>query len=127
LSLWCQASGLGDEGFRFRRFGAAGLTSLIFFPKPINRRAQSGLHLGLVHRFWTILGGILAGFIILKQLVQGFHSRHLVQAKLLKVAGKTVNQPPLVAIELALPSWILSGFWIVLDNVINGAVKGHEP
>src|SRR5262249_19231729 len=53
------------EGFRFRRFGTAGLTSLVFFSKPINRRAQSGLHLGLVDRFWTILGGILAGLIVL--------------------------------------------------------------
>ena len=40
------------------------LPLLSFFNEP-NRRAHSGLLLGLVHRFWTILGGILAGFIVL--------------------------------------------------------------
>ena len=51
-------------GFLFRRPG---------FPI-INGSAHSGLHLGLVHCFWTILGGILAGFIILEQILQGFHA-----------------------------------------------------
>jgi hypothetical protein len=51
-----------DGGFRFRRSG---------FPimKAHNRRAHSGLQLVLVHRFWSILGGILAGFIILEQVL----------------------------------------------------------
>src|SRR5262249_14905205 len=89
------------EGFRFRRFGTAGLTSLVFFSKPINRRAQSGLHLGLVDRFWTILGGILAGLIVLEQLLQGFHSWDAIQTELLEIPRQRVHQPPLVAIELA--------------------------
>jgi hypothetical protein len=55
----------------------------------------------LVHRFWTILGGIFAGFIVLKKLGQGFHSRNSVEAELLKVAGKRVNQAALIAVELA--------------------------
>jgi hypothetical protein len=38
-----------------------------------NPREQSGLQLRLVHRFWTILSGIFAGFIVLKQVIQGFH------------------------------------------------------
>ena len=78
-----------------------GLPLLSLFQEPINRRAQSGLHLGLVHRFWTILGGILAGFIVLEQVFQGFHLWDSVQAELLKVAGQGVHQPALVAIELA--------------------------
>ena len=61
-------------GFRSDAPVLDGLTSLIFFPKPTNRRAHSGLHLRLVHCFWTILGGILAGFIILEQILQGFHA-----------------------------------------------------
>ena len=40
------------------------------------------------HRFWTILGGILAGFIVLKQLFQGFHLWDSVQAELLEIAGQ---------------------------------------
>jgi hypothetical protein len=54
-----------------------GLTSFIFFPKPINRRAQSGLLLGLVHRFWTMLGGMLAGFIgLAENFFQGLDLGH---------------------------------------------------
>ena len=33
-----------------------------------NRRTHSELLLRLVHRFWRIVGGILAGFIVLEQL-----------------------------------------------------------
>ena len=40
-----------------------------------NRRAHSGLLLGLVHRFWRILGGILAGFIICRHLGDDFLKR----------------------------------------------------
>ena len=77
-----------------------GLTSLSSFQEPINRRAQSGLLLGLVRRFWTILGGILAGFIVLEQVFQGFHLGHSIQPELLKIAGKRVHQTALVTIEL---------------------------
>jgi hypothetical protein len=64
-----RASAPGDRGFRFRCPG---------FPimGTDNRRAHSGPLLGLVHRFWTILGGILAGFIFLEHLFQGFHLGH---------------------------------------------------
>jgi hypothetical protein len=65
---WAGASVLGDGVSGSDAPVLLALTSFIFFPKPINRGAQSGLLLGLDHRFWTILGGILAGFIVLKQV-----------------------------------------------------------
>ena len=104
-----------------------GLTSFIFFPKPINRRAQSGLLLGLVHRFWTILGGILAGFIVLEQVVQGFHLWDSIQPELLKVAGKASSPGRACSHRAGLASWVLPGFRIVLDDVIYGTVEDHKP
>jgi hypothetical protein len=114
-------------GCRFRRSGTAGLTSLIFFPKPINRRAQSGLHLGLVDRFWTILGGILACFIVLKQLVQGFDSWHSVQAELLEVPSQRIHEPALVTIELRESAWILSHLLVVVYNTFDSSIENHQP
>jgi hypothetical protein len=67
----------------------------------IIQRAQSGLQVGLVHRFWTILGGILGGFIVLEHLFQGFDLGHPVQAELLEIPSQGVHQAALVAIELA--------------------------
>jgi hypothetical protein len=46
----------------------------------------------LVYRPKIILGGILAGFIVLEQLIQGFDLWHSVQAELLEVAGKAIHQ-----------------------------------
>jgi hypothetical protein len=91
----------------------AGLTSFIFFPKPINRRAQSGLQLALVHLFWTILCGILAGFIVLKQLLEGFHLRHSIQPELLKVPSKRIHQTTLVTIELRKSTGVFSYLLVV--------------
>jgi hypothetical protein len=55
-----RASALGDGGFR--RSGTCWPYHIHLFQRVHNRRAHSGLLLGLVHRFWTILGRILAGF-----------------------------------------------------------------
>jgi hypothetical protein len=55
-----------------------------------NRRAHSELLTRLVHRFWTILCGIFAGFIVLEQLFQGFHFRHSLQAELLEIPSQRV-------------------------------------
>src|SRR5262247_4766508 len=41
--------------------------------------------------------------------------------------GQRVHQAALVAVELREPTWILPGFWIVLDDVIDGAVEYHKP
>ena len=78
------ASAPGDRGFRFRRSG---------FPimEAYNRRTQSGLLLGLTHRFWTILGGILTGFIVLEHLFQSFYFGHPVQAELLEIPSQRVH------------------------------------
>jgi hypothetical protein len=85
-----RGSVLGDKGFQFRRSG---------FPvnkSPTIEEHSPDLHLRLVHRFWRILGGIFAGFIVLKQLVQGFHSGNSVQAELLKIPCKRVHQTALL-------------------------------
>ena len=66
-----------------------------------NRRAHSELLLRLVHRFCRILGGILAGFIVLEQLFQSLHLGHPLQAELLEIPSQGVHQAALVAIELA--------------------------
>ena len=71
---WAGRRRLGDRVSGFDAPALDGLASLIFFP-PIHRRAQSGLQLGLVHRFWTIVGGIIAGF-VLEHLFQSFHLGH---------------------------------------------------
>ena len=56
-----RASGPGD--------GVSGSDAPVFPSWEIHsRRSHSGLLLGLVHRFWTILCGIFAGFIVLEQL-----------------------------------------------------------
>jgi hypothetical protein len=47
----------------------------------------------------------------------GFHSWDSVQAELLEIPGQRVHEAALVSIELAQPSWILSGLRIVLDDV----------
>ena len=90
-------------------------------------RAQSGLLLGLVHRFWTILGGIFAGFIVLEQLIQGFHPWAPGPGRTSGDSQSASSPAALVAIELAKPSWVLPGFRIVLDDVIYGTVEDHEP
>jgi hypothetical protein len=92
-----------------------------------NRRAQSRLQLGLIHRFWTILGGIFAGFIILEQLVQGLHLGHAIQAKFLEIPSQRVHQAPLVSIELRESPWVLLRLRLVLDDVIDGTVEDHKP
>jgi hypothetical protein len=56
-----------------------------------------------------------------------FHLGHPVQAELLEIPSQGVHQTALVAVELAQPSWILSRFRIVLDNVIYGTVEDHKP
>ena len=104
-----------------------GLPRFIFFPKPISRRAQSGLLLGVVHRFWTILGGILAGFIVLKQLVQGFDSWHSVQAELLEVPSKRIHEPALVAVELRESPGILSHPLVVGYDAVYSPIENHQP
>ena len=91
-------------------------------------RAQSGLQLGLVHRFWAILDRILAGFIgLTENFFQALDLGHPVQAKLLEIASQGIHQPALVTVELRESSWILPGLRIVLDDVIYGTVEDHEP
>jgi hypothetical protein len=104
-----------------------GLPRFIFFPKPISRRAQSGLLLGVVHRFWTILGGILAGFIVLKQVLEGFHLWHSIQPELLKVPSKRIHQTTLVTIELRKSAWIFSHLLVVDYNAVYSAIENHQP
>src|SRR5262245_1066622 len=79
----------------------------------INGRAQSGLQLGLVHRLWTILGGILAGFIVLEQVFYGLHLGHSIQAKLLEITSQGVHQTALVAIELRESTGVFSHLLVV--------------
>jgi hypothetical protein len=96
------------------------------FSTSYNRRAQSGLFVGSVHCFWTILGNSRwfhrpgAG-------LREFSRAHSIQPKLLKVAGKRVHKTALVAIQL-MESWrILSNLLVTLDNVIYGTVEDHKP
>ena len=67
LTAWRDSEGTGDcpLGRASALSGSdapvlVGLIAFILFNEH-NRRGYSGLLLGLVHRFWTILGGILAG------------------------------------------------------------------
>src|SRR4029453_10683762 len=87
----------------------------------------SRLFLGLVYCFWTILGGILAGFIALEQVLQAFHSWNSVQAKFLEVAGKRVHEASLVTVQLMQASWVLSHLLVALDDMVNRTVEDHEP
>jgi hypothetical protein len=72
----------------------------------------------LVHRFWTIWGGILAGFIALEQVLQGFDSRDSVQTEFLKVPSQRIHQAALIAVELRESAGVLSHFLIVGDYAV---------
>ena len=93
IVLWAGRRYWGDRGLRFR--------SGFLIMGVHHRRAQSGLLLGLVHRFWTIVSGILAGFIVLEQLFQSFDLGYSVQTGLLEIPSQRVHQAALVAVELA--------------------------
>ena len=67
-----------------------GLTDFSFSPSG-DRRAHSGFQLGLVHHFWTILGGILAHLIGLQQVFKGFHLWNSVQTEFLQIACERIN------------------------------------
>jgi len=81
----------------------------------------------LVDRFWTILGGILAGLIVPEHLFQGFHPGHPVQTELFGDSQSASSPAPACSHRVGLDLWVLSGLRIVLDDVIDGTVKDHEP
>jgi hypothetical protein len=80
----------------------------------------------VVHRFWTILGAILASFIVLKQVLEGFHLRHSIQPELLKVPSKRIHQTALVTIELRKSAWIFSHLLVVGYNAVYSVIENHS-
>ena len=104
-----------------------GLPRFIFFPKPISRRAQSGLLLG-----WFIVSGqSWVGFSLVSSSWSSssrvLTSWHSVQAELLEVPSQRIHEPALVAVELRESPGVLSHLLVVGYDAVYSPIENHQP